>query len=90
MALDYAKKGIRVNNISPGLILSDNMQDEILGYPEGEQRDHFMEMLRNMQPLPPGKMEDIANAALFLASEMSAYITGQTIFADGGASIKAH
>lgn len=90
MALDYAKKGIRVNNISPGLILSDNMQDEILGYPEGEQRERFMEMLRNMQPLPPGKMEDIANAALFLASDMSAYITGQTIFADGGASIKAH
>lgn len=90
MALDYAKKGIRVNNISPGLILSDNMQDEILDYPEGEQRERFMEMLRNMQPLPPGKMEDIANAALFLASDMSAYITGQTIFADGGASIKAH
>ena len=66
------------------------MQDEILDYPEGEQRERFMEMLRNMQPLPPGKMEDIANAALFLASDMSAYITGQTIFADGGASIKAH
>ena len=90
MALDYAGKGIRVNNISPGLIMSDNMQDEIADYPEGEQRERFMEMLRGMQPLSPGKMEDIANAALFLASDMSAYITGQTIMVDGGASIKAH
>lgn len=90
MALDYARKGIRVNNISPGLIMSDNMKDEIADYPEGEQRGRFMEMLRGMQPLPPGKMEDIANAALFLASDMSSYITGQTIMVDGGASIKAH
>ena len=43
-----------------------------------------------MQPMEPGKMEDVANTALFLASEMSKYITGQTILVDGGASIKAH
>ena len=49
-----------------------------------------MKLLSGMQPLPPGKMDDIANTALFLASEMSAYITGQTIMVDGGASIKAH
>lgn len=35
-------------------------------------------------------MEDIANAALFFASDMSAYITGQTLMVDGGTSIKAH
>lgn len=90
MALDYAAYGIRVNNISPGLIMSDNMMDEIETYPEGHQRDEFMELLRNKQPLEPGTMKDIANAALFLASEMSSYITGQTFFVDGGASIKAH
>lgn len=90
MALDYATEGIRVNNISPGLIMSDNMLDEVNTYPEGEERERFMEMLRHMQPLSPGKMEDVANTALFLASDMSAYITGQTIMVDGGASIKAH
>ena len=90
MALDYARQGIRVNTICPGLILSDVLQDEINSYPAGEARNEFMEMLDRMQPLSPGHMIDIANAALFLASDMSAYMTGQSIMVDGGASIKAH
>ncbi|MFV0414199.1 MAG: SDR family NAD(P)-dependent oxidoreductase [Oscillospiraceae bacterium] len=90
MALDYAPYGIRVNTICPGLIMSDNMVDELNGYPEGEKREAFEAMLRNMQPLPPGTMADVANAALFLASGMAAYITGQVIMVDGGASAKAH
>ncbi len=90
MALDYAPYGIRVNNICPGLIMSDVMMDEVYAFPEGEERDAFLKLLSGMQPLLPGKMDDIANAALFLASDMSAYITGQTIMVDGGASIKAH
>ncbi len=90
MALDYAPYGIRVNTICSGLIMSDVMMDEVMGVPEGKDRDDFIKLLNGMQPLPPGQMEDIANAALFLASDMSKYITGQTIFVDGGASIKAH
>lgn len=90
MALDYARSGIRVNNICPGLILSDSVQDEINAFPEGEQRDAFLKLLDGMQPLYPGSVDDIANAALFFASDMSNYMTGQTIFVDGGASIKAH
>ena len=90
MALDYAPYGIRGNTICPGLILSDNMMDEINGYPEGKARDDFMNLLVNMQPLPPGQMEDVSNAALFLASPMSKYTTGEIIMVDGGASIKAH
>lgn len=90
MALDYARDGIRVNNICPGLIISDTVLDEINAYPEGEQRNAFLKLLDMMQPMAPGSVEDIANAALFFASGMSNYITGQTIFIDGGASIKAH
>lgn len=90
MALDYAPYGIRVNTICPGLILSDNMMDEINTYPEGKERDDFMKLLIAMQPLPPGQMEDVSNAALFLASPMSKYTTGEIIMVDGGASIKAH
>jgi len=89
-ALDYANKGIRVNTICPGLILSDNVMQEIEQYSQGTKRDWFLNLLENMQPLPPGKVDDIANAALFLASDMSSYITGQSIMVDGGASIKAH
>ena len=90
MALDYAGKGIRVNTICPGLIMSDNLMDEVNSYPEGPQRNAFMTMLEHMQPLAPGRSEDIANTALFLASDMSSYITGQSIMVDGGASFKAH
>lgn len=90
MALDYADYGIRVNTICPGLIMSDNMMDEVYGYQEGPERDAFMEMLNHMQPLAPRKMEDISDAALYLASDMSSYVTGQIIMVDGGASIKAH
>lgn len=49
-----------------------------------------MNLLRSMQPMELGRSEDIANAALYLASDMSAYVTGQTLMVDGGASIKAH
>lgn len=90
MALDYAEYGIRVNTICPGLIMSDNMMDEVNGYPEGKERDEFMELLIHMQPLAPGKMGDISDAALYLASDMSSYMTGQILMVDGGASIKAH
>ena len=61
-----------------------------MSHPAGKERDDFLKLLDGMQPLPPGQVEDIANAALFLAGDMSKYITGQTIFVDGGASIKAH
>lgn len=90
MALDYAPYGIRVNTICPGLIFSDNMMDEIEAYPEGPEREAFMQLLTAMQPLPPGQMADVSNAALYLASDMSAYVTGQVILVDGGASAKAH
>ena len=90
MALDYAGTGVRVNTVCPGLIMSDALLDEVAGYPEGEPREAFEAMLRHMQPLAPGQPEDIANAALFLASPMAAYITGQVVMVDGGASCKAH
>ncbi len=90
MALDYAGTGIRVNNICPGLILSDTVQDEINAFAKGKEREAFLELLNGMQPLDPGMVDDIANAALFFASDMSKYMTGQTMFVDGGASIKAH
>lgn len=89
MALDCAADGIRVNTVCPGVVMSDVMYDERDKMEEG-QKEAFGQALDRCQPLPRGQMADIANAALFLASDMSAYITGQCILADGGTSIKAH
>lgn len=89
-ALDYADHGIRVNTISPGLIMSEVIMDSVREYPEGPERDEFLKHLDTLQPLKPGQSEDVANAALYLASDMSSYVTGQNILVDGGASIKAH
>lgn len=90
MALDFAPDGVRVNTICPGLILSDVMQDLMEGLPTKEEQDRFLQDCDRCQPLPAGCMEDIANAALFFASDMSSYVTGQTLMVDGGTSIKAH
>lgn len=90
IALDYAKDGIRINNVCPGLALSDSIKDEVLTFSEGEEREAFENLLLSMQPLPPATVRDISNAVLFLASDMSSNITGQSLLVDGGASILAH
>ncbi|NMA94951.1 MAG: SDR family oxidoreductase [Clostridiales bacterium] len=86
-AIDYADKGIRVNTIAPGLIMSDNMIQFVESYPKGTERDNIIKVMDEAQLLKPGKSEDVANAALYLASDMSNYVTGQVLMVDGGASI---
>lgn len=90
MALDYAPYGVRVNTICPGVIMSDVMFDAVDQMKTEEEKEAFWEVCRKCQPLEPGRMADISNTALFLASDMGAYITGQYILVDGGTSIKAH
>jgi len=90
MALDFAGDGVRVNTICPGLILSDVMEDVMNELPTQEQKEQFLLQCDHCQPLPAGCMEDIANTALFFASDMGAYVTGQALMVDGGTSIKAH
>ncbi len=65
----YAAKGIRINNILPGFIDS---------LPETDERRNRIPMGRY------GKVEEIADAIAFLASEKSSYITGQNLRVDGG------
>ena len=75
LAKEYAAKGINCNAIAPGFIATD-MTEDLLDKQEG---------LINMIPMKKvGNPEDIANLALFLASDMSAYITGEVIKVDGG------
>ncbi|GAG16608.1 unnamed protein product, partial [marine sediment metagenome] len=77
LAKEVAKKGIRVNAVSPGVIagtlISDKIPDEI--------KQKFTEVIP-MQRL--GKPEEIAKAVLFLACNNSSYITGQILGVNGG------
>ncbi len=90
MALDFAADGVRVNTVCPGLILSDVMQDLMESMETREEQEAFVRHCDRCQPLPAGCMEDIANAALYFASDMAAYVTGQALMVDGGASVLAH
>ena len=89
MALDYAKDNIRVNTICPGVVISDVMYDDMDKLDDAGKKQ-LDAALHRCQPLEPGRMQDIANTALFFASNMSANITGQPLLSDGGTSIKAH
>lgn len=78
-ARELASRGINVNAVAPGFI--DTEMTEVLS-------DSAKEALKAQIPLGrTGQTKDIANAVLFLASEMSDYMTGQTISVDGGMAI---
>tara|TARA_B100000795_G_C22688960_1_gene394824 strand:+ start:172 stop:903 length:732 start_codon:yes stop_codon:yes gene_type:complete len=76
LAIEYAKKNININCISPGFIKTE-MTDKI--------DEEFKKML--ISKIPSGDLgtgQDVANTAAFLASDMSRYITGETIHVNGG------
>ena len=76
LAIEYGKKNIKVNCISPGFIKSD-MTDKI--------NEEYTQKLREKISLGKfGIPEDVANAVIFLSSSMSDYITGETIHVNGG------
>lgn len=81
LALELGKYGILVNAIAPGLIdtpLTQKLPEEVL------------DKLIQAQPTKSmGKPEDIANAVAFLCDDRTQFITGQTIYVDGGKSIGA-
>jgi NAD(P)-dependent dehydrogenase (short-subunit alcohol dehydrogenase family) len=82
IALDYAKQGIRANAICPGAI-DTQMTKRFLKKSPDPKKDR--KDLENLHPIGRlGKPEEIANCALFLASDDSSFVTGTTIIADGG------
>ena len=75
-AMELGAHGIRVNSISPGLIHRDGIEE---GWPEGVGRWKKAAALQRL-----GRPEDIADAALFLASDAARWITGTDLIVDGG------
>ena len=76
LAIEYAKKKININCISPGFIkteMTDKLSEEVI-----------QSWNDNIPLKRAGESEDVANLCLFLASDLSNYITGQVINVDGG------
>lgn len=89
LAFELAPLGIRANTIVPGPI-ETTFWDSLL--PPGPERDAFFSALSKHEvPLKRmGTSEDIAGAALFLASDLSAFVTGQTLCVAGGQPMHSH
>jgi NAD(P)-dependent dehydrogenase (short-subunit alcohol dehydrogenase family) len=78
-AIALAEHGIRVNAIGPGTILTELAKNAVMASPEARHT------ILSRTPLGRcGEPEEIAGIAAFLASDDASYITGQTLYADGG------
>lgn len=84
MALDFATHGVRVNAICPGYIETPLSIEVAQAEPDPEAA---LNAKRLMHPIPrAGRLEEVADLALYLASDLSAFMTGQAIAIDGGYS----
>ena len=76
LAVDYARRGVIVNAVAPGKILT--------GSPE-QQNPEAIAYSESRTPFPRlGRPDDVAGAALYLASDDSGYVSGVNLLVDGG------
>jgi gluconate 5-dehydrogenase len=80
LALEWGRHGIRVNGLAPGFILTD-LTRKLWSDPTMQNWAQTNTPLGRL-----GEVEDMIGAALFLASDAAGFMTGQTIFVDGGVS----
>jgi glucose 1-dehydrogenase len=81
LALEYAGRGIRVNGIGPGATVTPINRAWIDDPVKRRQVEEHIPMQR------AGEADEMAGVTCFLASDLAAYITGQTIFVDGGLTL---
>jgi len=79
----YAPRGIRANVICPGLIATPMSR-------RAQESEHIQSRLAQLQPLTGdfGSPQDVANAALYLASDSSSFVTGTVLTVDGGWTVR--
>ena len=83
VALEVADKGIQVNGIAPGAIATDMNKDRLEDPNKKRQEEAKIPMHRIANP------EEIAKVVAFLASADASYITGTTVYADGGLTLSS-
>lgn len=79
LAVEWAPHGIRINSIAPGFIITERSQLIMTG-----NASLLEAHLKDIPLGRPGKPEDIANIAIYLASDASSYVTGETFRIHGG------
>lgn len=85
VALEVASQGIRVNSVNPGVIVTEIFTRSGMS---SQEFSDYMETCKKLHPLGrPGRVEEVAKAIAFLASEDASFITGQTLAVDGGRSV---
>lgn len=82
MAIDHGKDNIRVNCVAPGDVDTAMLRSECAQL--GEDEDEFMKDAAARPLNRVGEVNDVANAVLFLASDLSSWVTGTHIVVDGG------
>lgn len=83
-ALEYAARNIRVNAVCPGLIWTPMVEKMAAT----GQKDALDAMVKSVPMLRHGKAEEIADAVLWLSSDASSFVTGQSISVDGGLTMR--
>lgn len=81
-AVEWGKRGARLNAIAPGIIVTPLALDEF----KGVRGDFYKNMFKNCLAGRPGTADEIANIAELLMSDRGSFITGSTFLADGGAT----
>jgi len=80
MAAEWGEHGVRVNAIAPGFILTD-MTNRLWSNPTMQKWGHANTPLKRL-----GQVDDLVGTAIYLASQASAFMTGQVLYVDGGMS----
>ena len=81
ICMDYGRRGIRANAICPGFIETPLLSSVL----DGSHMAEYKERIRDQHKLGRlGKPEEVAGAALFLASDDASFVSGQALAVDGG------